>query len=374
MNISIQKTIDDIYEKILKNYKKVKWKEIQQIIFALNTRLRENDDLTKTIGMKNILKNFDYLMRAFYESINSKILLNYTSKHYICSNIAKACNGFLSQDRRNQFFSIELFYTSYVRFNQNYSKANYLIFHKDNYLILLLEHKDGFQSILNRAEEVLNKILIDKLFDYGFDYNYPNIKILVRDVCEIYYSYKYINNELEFFEIDKLNYKNYWDYYINNTNKEIDSLTKNIKYDLEGIATFDENQEYDAFEFLTLLFEKANNNIFIIDPYVDKTLISLIKYSNNNVSIKLITSKFKSVKEELNRIIKQSKRINIRTNSNLHDRYIMIDNKYIYLLGSSLNGLGKKNSNIKPIKDFDEFEKIKDNLNELWNKSIILSN
>ncbi len=59
---------------------------------------------------------------------------------------------------------------------------------------------------------------------------------------------------------------------------------------------FFENQEYEAYELLCSILKKAKKSIILIDKYINKNVLTLLKERNKNVNVIIFTS---SVSEEL---------------------------------------------------------------------------
>ena len=134
---------------------------------------------------------------------------------------------------------------------------------------------------------------------------------------------KYINNQVM---------KNTED--IKLLQESFDKLRNNKEYD--GI--FFSGQIYDSYSLLLDIFNTANNNITIIDNYIDKKLLDILRNINKNILI--ITNKYNN--EDYIKYKAQYNNIKLKLNNNIHDRFIIIDNKELYHIGASLKDLGKK--------------------------------
>ena len=111
---------------------------------------------------------------------------------------------------------------------------------------------------------------------------------------------------------------------------------------------------FDAITYLENIVSKANNKILLVDPYVDSKALNILKNSVDNIHIKIITSnKSKLSQVDLNAFKKQyNKIINYVIDNGFHDRYLYVDNK-IFHLGSSINYLGNRISQIDEVLDED---------------------
>ena len=106
---------------------------------------------------------------------------------------------------------------------------------------------------------------------------------------------------------------------------------------------FFDGQYFDAHEFVCSLIESANISIIIIDPYFDISGLSLLSKSNINIEIIVLTSnKSKLLNEDVEKFKQQYRPINLIRDDSIHDRFIIIDKTICYVIGTSLNHLGKR--------------------------------
>jgi len=108
-----------------------------------------------------------------------------------------------------------------------------------------------------------------------------------------------------------------------------------------------ENQIYDSYSFLLDILNKAKEEIIIIDNYCDKKVLDLISKIGVNV---IVISKNINI-ELIDKYQKQYNNLTIKNNDSIHDRFIIMDKKIGYHLGSSIKDIGKKCSYIDMIED-----------------------
>ena len=108
-----------------------------------------------------------------------------------------------------------------------------------------------------------------------------------------------------------------------------------------------ENQIYDSYSFLLDILNKAKEEIVIIDNYCDKKVLDLISKIGVNV---IVISKNINI-ELIDKYQKQYNNLTIKNNDSIHDRFIIMDKKIGYHLGSSIKDIGKKCSYIDIIED-----------------------
>jgi len=94
----------------------------------------------------------------------------------------------------------------------------------------------------------------------------------------------------------------------------------------------------------------AMRKIIIIDNYLDKTILDVLKYKSKSVKVTLVTNEVKT-KLDINKFKSQYQELKLITNSNFHDCYIIVDNKVLYHLGASLKDLSKGIFSINQITD-----------------------
>ena len=139
----------------------------------------------------------------------------------------------------------------------------------------------------------------------------------------------------------------------NETNRKIDEILKAISNaDLPKQATLYAGSFYDSYEFVSGLINKVNKSIVLVDPYCDSKALNFIKNKKEDVSITILKSEYAKLSEEdVVLFIEQYGPIIIKTNNEIHDRYLIIDNEECYSLGTSLNYMGKKLSSIYKSED-----------------------
>ena len=105
---------------------------------------------------------------------------------------------------------------------------------------------------------------------------------------------------------------------------------------------FYDGQIYDSYSFINDLLKIANNEVILIDNYVDDTVLTLFsKYQNINFII-YTNNISKQLKLDFEKYSKQYKNITLKTFKNSHDRFLIVDKKEIYHIGASLKDLAKK--------------------------------
>ena len=125
-----------------------------------------------------------------------------------------------------------------------------------------------------------------------------------------------------------------------NFDKLFEALEDKSRKPKQGI--FYDGQIFDAYIFINDLLKSANEEIVLIDNYIDETIFTLFsKYPN--IRIKIYTQTItKQLKLDFEKYKKQYQNIELFEFKNSHDRFLIIDKKEIYHIGASLKDLGKK--------------------------------
>jgi hypothetical protein len=105
---------------------------------------------------------------------------------------------------------------------------------------------------------------------------------------------------------------------------------------------FYDGQIFDAYNFIADILRTATKSIILIDNYIDDTTLTLFsKVPSIDVTIYTHTLS-KQLKQDFEKYNTQYKNISLKTFKNAHDRFLIIDEKEVYLVGASLKDLGKK--------------------------------
>ena len=153
--------------------------------------------------------------------------------------------------------------------------------------------------------------------------------------------------------------------------RRIDKIdTRLEKVEKEHQIIFPNGQLYkketfiEAQTLLRRLMNVANDNLVIIDPYVDEKTLEIVRDKKKHVKCTLITSsksRIKSFDEDNIEII-------VDINSESHDRFLIIDNSIYYSLGPSLNYFGYKMGEIKRMDNKEGMEYVTEYIQKLKTK------
>ncbi len=145
--------------------------------------------------------------------------------------------------------------------------------------------------------------------------------------------------------------------YINN---QVIKNTEDIKLLQESFLKFEEKkrvndiyfngQIFDAYSKIQEILNKSKNRLIIIDSYADNTLLDIVKRLNTEVII-ITRENNLLTKQDILKYNKQYHNLNVIYNNTYHDRYFIIDNKYLYHCGASINRIGYKTFSITLVSD-----------------------
>ena len=128
------------------------------------------------------------------------------------------------------------------------------------------------------------------------------------------------------------------------TDKRIDEVFRRLD---EGNAkpkqgVFYNGQVYDAYTFVSDLIKSAKKRFFLMDNYVDETVLTLLDKRENGVSAVIYTQQIsRQFQLDIERHNAQYAPIDVETFRLSHDRFLCIDDD-VYHIGASIKDLGKK--------------------------------
>lgn len=107
---------------------------------------------------------------------------------------------------------------------------------------------------------------------------------------------------------------------------------------------------FDAHVLLSKLIKKAKKDIVLIDNYIDESILALLTKRKKICRATIYTqSMSKALKLDLEKHNQQHPEIKMQIFKKSHDRFLILDKKEVYLIGTSLKDLGKKISTISKL-------------------------
>ena len=117
---------------------------------------------------------------------------------------------------------------------------------------------------------------------------------------------------------------------------------------------FFDGQIYDAFSFIVGLVKKANKEIILIDNYVDINTLNILCKKNQGVNVVVVTAGKGSLSaKDITKFNAQYPKLSVKTTTDFHDRFLIIDKTKVYHIGASIKDAGKKSFGITKIEDKD---------------------
>lgn len=117
---------------------------------------------------------------------------------------------------------------------------------------------------------------------------------------------------------------------------------------------FFDGQIYDAFSFIVGLVQKAKKEIILIDNYVDVHTLNILCKKDKGVDIIVATAGKGSLStKDITKFNAQYPKLLVKTTTDFHDRFLIIDKTEVYHIGASIKDAGKKSFGITKIKDKD---------------------
>ena len=128
---------------------------------------------------------------------------------------------------------------------------------------------------------------------------------------------------------------------IHELQNKVDFFIRTSLPTIEGI--FVDGQIYDAFDLIERLIKSAKKSVLLIDNYVDESVLTMMSEKENGVKIDIYTKDIsKALKLAENKFNAQYGGLTLHHTTNIHDRFLILDDQTIYLIGASLKDAGKK--------------------------------
>ena len=152
------------------------------------------------------------------------------------------------------------------------------------------------------------------------------------------------------------------------TDAKVDALLERLDTSeppVQGI--FYDGQLWDAYMFVEKLIICAKVSILLIDNWVTLETLDMLAKKRKGVSVTVVTSEHLDRKGNPHPLIStadeakfnsQYPTLAVKYSENFHDRFLILDEKELYLIGASLKDLGRKCFGFTKM-DANEIERIK---------------
>ena len=98
--------------------------------------------------------------------------------------------------------------------------------------------------------------------------------------------------------------------------------------------------------------ELKQKKLILIDNYVDVNTLNLLCKKKTGVDVLIATAgKGRLSTKDINKFNAQYPRLSVKTTTDFHDRFLVIDDQEVYLIGASIKDAGKKSFAITKIED-----------------------
>ena len=124
--------------------------------------------------------------------------------------------------------------------------------------------------------------------------------------------------------------------------EKVDFFVQTSQPPVRGV--FYNGQVFDAHVFAAKFILSAKKSILLIDSWVDVVTLELLAKKAKGVTVEIVTSQRGNniSTSDAAKFNKQHGGLTITVSKNFHDRFLIIDDKTLYLIGASLKDLGGK--------------------------------
>ena len=123
---------------------------------------------------------------------------------------------------------------------------------------------------------------------------------------------------------------------------KVDFFVQTREPPLQGV--FYEGQLWDACSLVEMLIGRAKKTILLIDSWVGPGTLDMLAKKRKGVSVDVVASPRgnKLAASDITKFNAQYGGLSVKTSAAFHDRFLIVDDKELYLLGASLKDLGRK--------------------------------
>jgi len=114
---------------------------------------------------------------------------------------------------------------------------------------------------------------------------------------------------------------------------------------------FMDDQSFDATSKILDIIQIATKKLILIDNYVDRQTLKLLGEKQRGVDVFIITRTNRIDEASLDAFYKQYGHVKVVKNDRFHDRYIITDDKNVFMIGASIKDIGGKVTTVCKISD-----------------------
>jgi len=140
---------------------------------------------------------------------------------------------------------------------------------------------------------------------------------------------------------------------------------------------FPKDSQWDAFVAIREVIDQAQNELMLVDPFCDRAFFGILQSSTGHPKVVrlLCRNGATALKAEATAFCAQhsSMSIEIRTSSDFHDRFLVVDQTTCIHIGASINHAGSRAFMISAVEDKAVREVIIKVVNEAWKFGVPVS-
>ncbi len=162
---------------------------------------------------------------------------------------------------------------------------------------------------------------------------------VLRDYLLQGYAFNQRMNQLE----DKINRRMFkTENEVADLKDKVDFFVQTKEPPMQGV--FYAGQLWDACSLLGKLITRAPKSILLIDSWIDISTLDILAKKNIGVNVEIVTSSRgnKLAASDIAKFNAQYPSIIVKTSTVFHDRFLILDDKELFLIGASLKDLGRK--------------------------------
>ena len=131
--------------------------------------------------------------------------------------------------------------------------------------------------------------------------------------------------------------------------EKVDFFVRTQTPPLQGV--FYDGQLWDARAFVDRLVKSARKSLLLVDNWATVETLDMLAAKQKGVAVTVVTSKHRDRKgnprpkilpADVAKFNAQYPSLSLRFRENFHDRFLVVDDRELYLIGASLKDLGKK--------------------------------
>ena len=124
--------------------------------------------------------------------------------------------------------------------------------------------------------------------------------------------------------------------------EKVDFFVQTQTPPLQGV--FYEGQLWDACSLVEKLIGRAKKEIVLIDSWVGPSTLDMLAKKRKGVKVEVVTSPRgnKLAASDIEKFNAQYGGLEVKTGTAFHDRFLILDDKELYIIGASLKDLGRK--------------------------------